>query len=269
MRAHRRRQGQEPLRRSFDQRATTMVAADGNAVERRYRDRIRAGVLGGRRGSARLDGVDAFESRDRGVKVRGDQEVERCQHARVDQAGGDVTSSAGIQAQLGVGQQARLQLGLAEQLDLVAERVTGVGAKQWLRAFLGATLGFAQQLPALKQRARIDRAGARRADLEQEVRLGVGRAGRYAAKRRARWEPCAAAQRLECSPSRCCGGGVRWAGAAVGVLRQCVPAEDPAELGVGVDVSVGVAQFNKMPQRRVAAGTDDLGVLDGDYGGAR
>src|ERR1700677_1048434 len=84
---------------------------------------------------------------------------------------------------------------LAQQLDLVDQRIPGVGAEQWLRAFLGMTLGFAEQPPALEDGARIDLPGAQWRDLEEEVHLCAGCAAWRVPEHRSGGNPRSCAQR--------------------------------------------------------------------------
>ena len=133
-------EGEQTARDEFDQRAGTVVAADRDAVQRGDGERI--ACLRARQCSPRRLGAQSNPD-----SVRSRPEASRkwsvASTRRSIPAVGDVLSAADIEPQLcRLDSRCACELVFIQELDLVDQRVTGVGAEQRLARLPGDGPGF-------------------------------------------------------------------------------------------------------------------------------
>ena len=181
---HRALQRQQPAHGDIRDRAGTLAAEDRLPVDLRDVDAVARRVLGDVAGLGE-EAVPAADRCDGRLERIGGEELERGEHAPVDDAGEDVAPPARVDLDVRVGEDALGERVLAHEQDL-ADRAAG----QRARAARAEDVRRLQQPPALDERLGIDprRALAGRADREAHVRLrrpSSRRAGADAAEDRA------------------------------------------------------------------------------------
>src|SRR5439155_7642027 len=136
-------------------RAGALMAGDRGAVYRRYVDGVARGVLGDVPAGG-VEAVAALQRGDRRLQARGDEELDRREHAPVDLAAADVDAPALVDGHVRVGKHSPCQGVLGHQEDLADRRPPVSRAEERVAAGRAVDRGRLEPLPAVEDRLVVD-----------------------------------------------------------------------------------------------------------------